>query len=45
MVLLHEGLSEGHFWPLQAAIRVAVGSLLTPLASACEDHILSFFPG
>src|SRR5712692_1840064 len=43
MVLVHEGLSEGHFWPFQAAIGVAVGSFLTQGASSCEDDIISFF--
>ena len=45
MVLIHEGLSAVHRWPLQAVIGVAVGSFLTQVASACEDNILSFFQG
>src|SRR5882672_11481334 len=45
MVLVHEGLIEGNFRPLQAAIRVAVRSFLTQVASSCEDNILSFFQG
>jgi hypothetical protein len=43
MVLVHAGRIAGHFWPLQAAIGVAVGSLLTQGASSCADNILSFF--
>ena len=43
MVLVHEGLIEGHLWPFQAPIGVAVGSFLTQVASSCEDNIISFF--
>jgi hypothetical protein len=45
MVLLHEGRSEGHLWPLQAAIGGAVGSVLTQGASAGEDHIRACLQG
>src|SRR5713101_5577040 len=45
MVLVHEGLIEVHFRPLQAAIGVAVRSFLTQVASSCEDNIISFFQG
>src|SRR5215813_2088007 len=45
MVLVHEGLIEVHFRPLQAAIRVAIRSFLTQVASSCEDNIISFFQG
>jgi hypothetical protein len=45
MVLLHDGLSAGHLWPLQAALGGAVGSLLTQGASACEDNLLAFLQG
>src|ERR1700694_1433293 len=45
MVLVHEGLIEVNFRPLQAASGVAVGSLLTQVASSCEDNILAFFQG
>ena len=43
MVLVHAGLIEGHFWPFQAAIGVAVGSFLTQVASSGKDNIISFF--
>src|SRR5712691_2513653 len=43
MVLVHKGLIEGHLWPLQAAIGIAVGSFLTQVASSCKDNILAFF--
>src|SRR4029450_6826241 len=45
MVLVHEGLIEVNFWPLQAAIGAAVGSFLTQVASSCEDNIIAFFQG
>src|SRR6266567_6028260 len=45
MVLVHEGLIEVHFRPLQAAIGVAVRSFLTQVASSCEDNIVAFFQG
>ena len=45
MVLVHKGLIEVNFRPLQAAIGVAVGSFLTQVASAGEDNIRSFFQG
>src|SRR2546426_4403528 len=41
MVLVHAGLSEGHFRPLQAAIGGAVRSFLPQGASSCEDNILA----
>jgi hypothetical protein len=45
MVLVHAGLSEGHFRPLQAAIGGAVRSCLTQGASSCQDTILAFLQG
>jgi len=45
MVLVHKGLIEVDFRPLQAAIGVAVGSFLTQVASSCEDNIVAFFQG
>ena len=45
MVLVHAGLSEGHFRPLQAAIGGAVRSFLPQGAASCEDHIRAFFQG
>src|SRR6266568_3939674 len=45
MVLVHEGLIEVNFRPLQAAIGVAVRSFLTQVASSCEDNIVAFFQG
>src|SRR6266571_9412917 len=45
MVLVHKGLIEVNFRPLQAAIGVAVRSFLPQGASSCEDNILAFFQG
>jgi hypothetical protein len=45
MVLVHAGLSEGHCWPLQAAIGGAVGSFLTQGVSACEANISAVLQG
>src|SRR5262245_11172033 len=45
MVLVHEGLIEVNFRPLQAAIGGAIRSFLTQVASSCEDNIISFFQG
>ena len=45
MVLVHEGLIEVHFRPLQAAIGVAVRSVLTQVASSGEDNIVAFLQG
>jgi hypothetical protein len=45
MVLVHEGLIEVNFWPLQAAIGVAISSFLTQVASSCKDNIIAFFQG
>src|SRR4029434_2821345 len=45
MVLVHEGLIEVHFRPLQAAIGVAVRSFLTQVMSSCEANILALFQG
>src|SRR3989475_235705 len=45
MVLVHAGLSEGHFRPLQAAIGGAVRSFLTQVASSCEDNLVAFLQG